>query len=321
MTIAPRNSANEVSKPTPDRAPDAVANDTFTDDFRRFFVRGLGALVPTLLTFAILIWAYNFVNNYVGSYITLGLMKLCSFVRDEPAPWLLAPDMLLESALEYGQPLDIWNDEGQRLTVEYNLIRNHQVLEDRASASVSAVRPSVLSSAKRARNLAVWQIAFAKYKLHLLGFVLAIILVYFVGLFLSGFMGRAAWRGAERLLSRIPLIRAVYPSIKQITDFLFSERRVEFSGVVAAEYPRKGIWSVGLSTGAPMKHIQRRIHGDFVTVFIPSSPTPLTGYVITVPREDVIDLNLTIDEALRFVISGGVIKPDPDRPGMVLTDG
>jgi uncharacterized membrane protein len=69
-----------------------------------------------------------------------------------------------------------------------------------------------------------------------------------------------------------------------------------------------------------MKHIQRRVPGEFVTVFIPSSPTPVTGYVITVPREDVIDLNITMDEALRFVISGGVIKPDPDRPDVLLSN-
>lgn len=321
MSIAPRDSASTRTAKSPDQALAEVANNTFMDDFRRFFVRGLGALVPTLLTFAILIWAYHFVNNYVGVYITKGLLNLCAFIRDEPAPWLLAPDSLLENALEYGEPLDQWNDEGQRLTVEYSLIRNYLLLEERAASIPGSVRLGVLEKARRAKSHAVWQVAFAKYKLHLLGFVIAIIVVYFVGLFLSGFMGRAAWRGTERLLYRMPLIRAVYPNVKQITDFLFSERRVEFSGVVAVQYPRRGIWSVGLNTGGPMAHIQRRVPGDMVTVFIPSSPTPFTGYVITVQREDVIELAITIDEALRFVISGGVIKPDPDRPGMLMRDG
>ena len=106
------------------------------------------------------------------------------------------------------------------------------------------------------------------------------------------------------------MIRTVYSTVKQVTDFLLSDRPVDFSGVVAVQYPRKGVWSVGLSTGGPMNQVQKCVQDDLMTVFIPSSPTPLTGYVIQVPREDVIELNLTIDEALRFTISGGVIKPD-----------
>ena len=117
---------------------------------------------------------------------------------------------------------------------------------------------------------------------------------------------------AEGLLGRIPLIRALYPNVKQVTDFLLSERKVEFSGVVAVQYPRVGIWSVGLRTGEPMPRVQRSAADPLVTVFIPSSPTPVTGYVIQVPTKDVIDLNLTIDEALRFTISAGVIQPGAD---------
>ena len=110
-------------------------------------------------------------------------------------------------------------------------------------------------------------------------------------------------------MRRIPLIRAIYSSVKQVTDFILKERSVEFSGVVAVEYPRKGVWSLGLTTGGPMKHVQQRVDTELVTVFIPSSPTPVTGYVIQVPRKDVFELNMTIDEGLKFTVSGGVIKP------------
>ena len=88
--------------------------------------------------------------------------------------------------------------------------------------------------------------------------------------------------------------------------------RSEFSGVVAVPYPRKGIWSVGLLTGTPMKAIQESAGEEMVTIFIPSSPTPVTGYTITVPRRDIIELALSVDEALRFIISAGVIKPDTE---------
>ena len=95
---------------------------------------------------------------------------------------------------------------------------------------------------------------------------------------------------------------------------MLSERRIEFSGVVAVQYPRKGIWSLGLSTGEPLERVQEVSPDELVTIFIPSSPTPVTGYVIQAPRRDVIELNLSIDEAFRFTISGGVLKPGAALP-------
>ena len=90
--------------------------------------------------------------------------------------------------------------------------------------------------------------------------------------------------------------------------------RFEFSGVVAVQYPRKEVWSVGLSTGGPLERVQEASPDELVTIFIPSSPTPVTGYVIQAPRRDVIELNLSIDEAFRFTISGGVLKPGVALP-------
>lgn len=286
-----------------------MSQNHFLVDFRKFFFRGLGALVPTLVTFAIIVWAYKLINDNVGYFITNGLRELCSLVRDEPAPGLVNP---LEDALKFGEPINEWDEEGRRLTTEYKILNNYRRLEETKSGLTSL---KILAQARDARNDVLWRLAFAKYKLHFLGFLIAIILVYFTGFFLASFLGRTSWRAAERLLHRVPVIRAIYPNIKQVTDFLLSERNVEFSGVVAVEYPRKGIWSVGLSTGGPMKQVQGRVSDDLVTVFIPSSPTPITGYVIQVPRQDVIELNMTIDEGLRFTISGGVIKSGQALPG------
>lgn len=272
-------------------------NREFVGDFRRFFLRGLGALVPTLLTFAILMWVYQLVNENVGQPITRGLMTMCSWVSERPTPSAVNLD---RDPLIYGTPIDEWNEYGERLTIEYKTIW-HKAL--------SHPDPKARMHAEEMKDWAIWEIAFKKYRLHLLGFLIAVIIVYFTGFFLASFIGRASWRAGEGLLHRIPLIRAIYPHIKQVTDFLLSERNVEFSGVVAVEYPRRGVWSLGLSTGAPIKRIQNKITEDLITVFIPSSPTPITGYVITIPKRDTIELNMTIDEALRFSISGGVIKP------------
>lgn len=277
-----------------------VREHEFIDDFRRFFLRGLAALVPTLLTIAILVWAYRLVNDYVGVYVTEGLVAFCSWMRAEPAMELVDAD---KDALKYGTPIDEWNALGQRLTIEHKII-HHSALKDKS------VPEPARRAAWKARHQAMWHIFFKKYHVHLVGFVIAILVVYFTGFFLASFIGRTVWRAGERLINRIPLIRAIYPHVKQVTDFLLAERkRFAASGVVAVQYPRKGVWSLGLTTGAPLQRVQEAVSDELVTVFIPSSPTPVTGYVIQAPRQDVVELNVSIDEALRFTVSGGVIKP------------
>lgn len=288
-----------------------MANKGFMDDFRRFFLRGLVVLVPTLVTFAILVWVYQLVNNNVAVFMTEGLVRICSKVSDEPPDGWVHDD---KDSLRYGKPLNEWDDRGRRLTIEHQIIENYERLA--ARSGLSDVEPEILQRALDARNSALWHVTFAKYRLHLLGFVIAIVFVYFVGFFLASFIGRASWRALEGLLRRIPLIRAIFPSVKQVTDFLLTERErtVGFSSVVAVQYPRKGVWSIGLSTGAPLKQIQERVADDLVTVFVPSSPTPFTGYIVQIPRQDVIELDVSVDEALRFTISAGVIKPGASLP-------
>ncbi|MHC4233749.1 MAG: DUF502 domain-containing protein [Planctomycetota bacterium] len=273
---------------------------TATGDFKRFFSRGLAALLPTTLTVVVLIWAYALIDQHLGRYITRGMVLL--FAAGGP-PGFISEDKALELALKYGTPIDEWDHRGRRLTAEYK-IATHPVLGKVGASSEDYKR------ADRARNVALWTVAFARYKLNLIGFLIAIVLVYFVGLFLASLIGRTTWRAIERLLNRTPLIRAIYPNVKQVTDFLFTDRQLQFSGVVAVQYPRKGIWSVGLVTGPPMRTIQAAVDTEMVTVFVPSSPTPVTGYVITVSRQDVIELTLSMDEVMRYAISAGVIKPN-----------
>ena len=220
----------------------------FVSDFKRFFLRGLAAVLPTILTLMVLIYVFKFVQKYIGKYINIAAM------------WLL---------------VNVWT---------------------RAAEEEAAV--------PKERIEQVWQDYF-----WWVGFVLAVIAIYIFGRFVASFIGRGIWRLTERTLLRMPLIRAIYPYVKQVTDFLFSERKIEFSRVVAVEYPRKGVWSVGLVTGAGMRTLQNASGTDLLTVFIPSSPTPVTGYTVTVRRDEVIDLPMSIDSALRFTVSGGVIIP------------
>ena len=158
-----------------------------------------------------------------------------------------------------------------------------------------------------------YEVYGSQWYLAVLSFLVAITLVYFVGFLVASVAGRGVYRLVEAGFVRLPGVRAVYPYVKQITDVLFSTRTIkDFNRVVAVEYPRRGIYSLGLVTGSGMRAVNDATKEELVCVFIPSSPTPLTGYTIMVRPEDIIDLPLSVDQAFKFVISGGVIIP-PDQ--------
>lgn len=288
----------------------------FLADFKRLFLKGLAALLPTLVTIALLLWAFNWVNEHIASPITGWIITLLP--DPEEVPGFFQKTFKTDAdrdALKYGQKIEKFHPEtGVQLTVEWQQIQHPAT--DHPDSQISG-------PARKRRAEALWHIAFAKWRLNVVGFMIAIAVVYIVGYFISGLLGRTIWRIVESMVLRIPLIRSLYPNVKQVTDFLFGNQHIDFGGVVAVEYPRRGIWSVGLLTGPAMKTIEESASGsDLVTIFIPSSPTPVTGYTITVPRADVIELALTFDEALRFTISGGVIKPPSEggQPEMAMSE-
>jgi len=127
----------------------------------------------------------------------------------------------------------------------------------------------------------------------------------------GSYIGSRLHRKGELLLTQVPVIKQVYPHVKQVTDFVFGSGhdRLKFKRVVAVQYPRKGLWSLGLVTGDPMRTIQSKESARLLTVFVPSSPTPFTGYVVTVRADETIDMPLSIEEALKFTVSGGVLTP------------
>jgi len=144
-----------------------------------------------------------------------------------------------------------------------------------------------------------------------IGFLVALIIVCIVGALLASVVGRAMWRIIEDFMMNVPFLRRIYPYVKQVTDFVVTPEEQErlFSRVVAIEYPRKGIWSIGLVTGSGLRRVTENVEKEFLTVLIPNSPMPVTGYVIMVPKEQTIALDMTIEEAFRFAISAGVIAP------------
>jgi uncharacterized membrane protein len=278
------------------------------DEFKRFFMRGLAALAPTLLTIALLTWAFRFVDQNIGQHITDWVVAAYAW-GGPPHKWLGVDE---KTALELGDPINEWDRKGRQLTVQYKIINQVDALTalPKEEKERRGITQGDIERANRAKRDALWELAVRKWKFfNFIGFLIGIALIYFVGYFLASFMGRRTWSVVETGIQRIPVINAIYPNIKQVTDLLISDKKLEFAGVVAVQYPRKGIWSVGLVTGAPMKQLGEHDPRALVTVFIPSSPTPFTGYTITVAREDVLELPLTIDEALRYTVSGGVVKP------------
>jgi len=148
------------------------------------------------------------------------------------------------------------------------------------------------------------------------GFLIALLIVCIVGALLASVVGRSLWRMIENFIMNTPLLRRVYPYVKQVTDFLLTqeEQKKMFSRVVAVEYPRKGIWSVGFVTGSGIQRVVDNVKKEFLTVLIPTSPTPFTGFVIMVPKKQTIELDMTVEEALRFTVSAGVIAPGSEHP-------
>ena len=145
-----------------------------------------------------------------------------------------------------------------------------------------------------------------------IGFLIAVLIICLFGALLASVVGRAVWRIIEEFIINTPFLRRVYPYVKQITDFVLTpeEQAKLFSRVVAVEYPRKGIWSIGFVTGSGLKKVvENNVEKEFLTILVPNSPTPVTGYVIMIPKEQTIALDMTIEEAFRFIISAGVVSP------------
>ena len=149
-----------------------------------------------------------------------------------------------------------------------------------------------------------------------LGFCAAIVLTFIAGTFVATFFGRKLYQWFEAILKRVPLIGTIYPYARQFTDFFFGdEKKQDFKTAVAVPFPMKGVYSIGFVTSEGMKALNDSVQKHLVCVFVPAAPTPFSGFVLYVPREDLIPLPLSVDEAMRIIISAGVIHPSHQAVG------
>ncbi len=146
-----------------------------------------------------------------------------------------------------------------------------------------------------------------------LGVLLSIVLVVGTGALAANFLGGQAVKLVEDLLDRIPLVRSVYGGMKKLAETLFSKSSVSFRQPILIEYPRAGVWSIGFITGDPIGEVQQKTAEHVLTCFVPTTPNPTSGFIVLVPKKDIIPLDMSVEQAMRLVISLGVVTPDSAR--------
>lgn len=142
-----------------------------------------------------------------------------------------------------------------------------------------------------------------------LGVILTIIVLLVTGLLAANFVGRAFVGGWESLLDRIPVVRSIYSAAKNFAEMVFSDSSQSFKRVLLIEYPRKGLYSLAFQTSTELGEVQGRKGEEIVCCFVPTTPNPTSGFIVIVPKKDVIVLDMEVDEALRMIISLGVVVP------------
>jgi uncharacterized membrane protein len=142
-----------------------------------------------------------------------------------------------------------------------------------------------------------------------LGLLITIAFLTLVGFLAAGLAGRTLVRIGERLLSRMPVVRSVYGTLKQIFETVLAQSSRSFREVVLVEYPRRGIGAIGFVTGPTQGEIQMRSGEELVNVFLPTTPNPTSGFLLFVPKRDLVHLDMTIEEGIKLVISGGIVAP------------
>lgn len=147
-----------------------------------------------------------------------------------------------------------------------------------------------------------------------IGLLIVFVTLTLIGFVTAGWLGRMLIRSGERLLSGMPVIRSVYSATKQIFETVLAQKSTAFREVALIEYPRKGIWTLGFLSGSTSGEVQHATSEELVNVFIPTTPNPTSGFLLFVPRKDIKVLDMSIEEGIKMVVSGGIVTPPWPRP-------
>lgn len=147
-----------------------------------------------------------------------------------------------------------------------------------------------------------------------IGLIVVIAVLILIGALTAGFVGRLIVQISERALARMPVIRSIYGATKQIFETVLAKQSEAFREVVLVEYPRRGIWAIGFITGTTLGEVQELTEDEVVNVFLPTTPNPTSGFLLFVPRRDLVSLHMSIEEGIKMVVSGGIVTPPDRRP-------
>lgn len=256
--------------------------------FRRAVVHGLGVVLPPLLTIVFFLWAWNLISAYVLEPVENATRHLIVTaiwdVRREPPAGISGRAYQRLGSAEW-IPSGVY--EAVKADPGGSLPQTAQGYYDRYVDLAYLQRTTVVP----------------------LFLVVFILVLYLLGKFFGAGIGRWIWSVFEAFIERLPLIRNVYSSVKQVTDYVIDERRTGFSRVVAIEYPRRGIWAIAFVTGEGLLDVCAAANEQVLSVLIPTSPVPGTGFAAMVRKSEVLDLDMTVDQALQFIVSCGVVVP------------
>jgi len=264
--------------------------------FRRAVLRGLAVLCPPLLTVLIIVWAINTTKSYFLEPVT-------NWVR-EGLVWHLA---------DVRQDLSLPSHSAKTTEVDgqfYRRLENGTFIPESVYDVVQRRpgQPPPVTGEDFYRRYV--DLTYLRPYLTVPFFLAVfILLLYFLGKFMAAGIGRFFVAVFDRSVSRVPGVRAVYSSVKQVSDFLFSEREMTFTRIVAVEFPRKGAWSMGFVTNESFEDIKKAVQEPVLVVLIFYSPIPHTGSTVIVRRSECIDLDITFDQACQFIVSCGVVVP------------
>ena len=273
---------------------------------RSAILRGLAVILPPLITVLIVIWVFQLVAVYIFE-------PMRATTRDVLI-WLIQ-DIRREE--------DFWPGRGQmppnpadrlhpvREGVIYQRLPDGDYvpksIHDRLLAL--GVPRKELTSAEAVYRIYVDKVYLQPWKTALTFTCLLLLVLYFLGKLMAAEVGRLLWNQFEATMIRLPLIRTIYSAAKQVSDFLLSKPRITASRVVAVEWPRKGSWALGFVTSEGMRDVQDAAGEPILTVLVATSPMPMTGFTVQVRKSETIDLGISLEEAVQFILSCGVVVP------------
>jgi len=155
-----------------------------------------------------------------------------------------------------------------------------------------------------------------------IGTILTLLIVFITGLMTANIIGQKLLSFWEGVLWRIPVVKSIYWSIKQVSDTIFSSKGEAFRKALLVQYPREGSWTIAFMTGQPGGDVANYLKGEYISIYVPTTPNPTSGFFLMMPKSDVIELDMSVDEALKYIISMGVVPPNGNNRNLInKTDG